>query len=532
MTEDDRLLSLALALTDGADVDWARQAEPDDPALEHFRVIEAIARATATDGARVAERRFGPLRVLEKLGAGSSGEVFRAWDTRLEREVALKVLREGAGSDWRLVREARLLARVRHAAVLTVFGVEIFEGRIGLWSELVRGRTLAALVEERGRFEAREAALVGIEVCAGLAALHAAGLVHGDVKAGNVMREDGGRVVLLDFSAARPTSGVEGELSGTPLYLAPEVLAGGAPPSASSDVYAVGVLLYFLASGQHPVKAPTLDGLRRAHARGGRRTLRQARADLPRDFVDVVERALAPPARRYASAAALQAALQKLLEPRRARWSWIAVPAAVVASALALWVAARPTPADLGSLAPTRREASAPLAPAASAAPEIARTDATLAAAAPPVEERVAEPDPPSIPQIISSTPSPSAADEISESDRMREEGEKILEQSLVRMAERADGVAAAWRAYRKACAGKSVRVVVSEGPFVGRPRLVPMGGTAECQGRRADAESLSAGVRASLDQAEEAARRARVLPGRVRDLERRYGLDSPAWQQ
>jgi hypothetical protein len=207
------------------------------------------------------------------------------------------------------------------------------------------------------------------------------------------------------------------------------------------------------------------------------------------------------------------------------------VPAAVVACALALWIAARRTPTDVGMPAPTRPEVAAPLAPTATLDRETTPTDATPAAAAPPLETPSPDPGPSSTARAIS-LPSPSAADEISESDRMREEGEKVLEQSLLRLAEKADGVTAAWTAYWKACAGKSVRVIVSEGPLIGRPRLVPMAGTPECLGRRADAESLSAGIRASLDQAEEAARRARVLPGRVRDLERRYGLDSSAWQQ
>jgi hypothetical protein len=531
VSADDRLLALALALTDGRDVDWAREGVTDDAAFGHLRALESIAKATAASEPReastLAERRFGPLRLLEKLGAGASGEVFRAWDMRLEREVALKLLRESDGPDSRLVREARLLARVRHPGVVTVYGVETFEGRTGLWTELVPGRTLAALVEERGPFGAREAALTGIEVCAGLTALHAAGLVHGDVKAGNVMRENGGRVVLLDFSAARATPGPEGDVSGTPLYLAPEVLVGEAPPSAASDVYAVGVLLYFLVSGQHPMRVATLDGLRRAHARGGLRRLLDARGDLPPDFVAVVERALAPPGRRYASAAALQAALRGLLAPRRVRWSTVAASAAVVACGGALWLAERPA-----SEAPRPGTAARPAEPAPQPAPATTPPEVTLAPPAPALEDPspAARADP--TPQVVPATPEATPAPEISDADRMRDEGEKAFELSLIGLSDKADAMAAAWRAYREACAGKSAQVMVSEGPSAGRPMLVPMERTAECRGRRADAEGLSAAVRARLEEAEEAARRARVLPGRVRDLKSRYGVDSSFWQE
>src|SRR5205823_7303422 len=93
--------------------------------------------------------------------------------------------------------------RVRHQNVITVHGVAVHEQRVGLWMELVRGATLEQLLQKRGPFSAREAALVGIDLCRALAAIHAAGLVHRDVKAQNVMREDGGRIVLMDLGTGR-----------------------------------------------------------------------------------------------------------------------------------------------------------------------------------------------------------------------------------------------------------------------------------------------------------------------------------------
>src|SRR5206468_8922820 len=146
-----------------------------------------------------------------------------------------------------------------------------------------------------------------------LAAIHAAGLLHRDVKAQNVMRADGGRIVLMDLGTGRDASrgGRRGipELAGTPLYLAPEIYVGS-PASARTDLYSLGVLLYHLVTGAFPVRAATIDQLQAAHANGTVVRLRDARADLPTAFVRVVDRAIASaPAKRYQSAGELEADL-------------------------------------------------------------------------------------------------------------------------------------------------------------------------------------------------------------------------------
>jgi hypothetical protein len=149
-------------------------------------------------------------------------------------------------------------------------------------------------------------------LCGALAAVHAKGLIHGDVKAHNVMREEGGRVVLMDFGAGRsmqawsPTADL---LAGTPLYLCPERLRGGAP-SAATDIYSLGVLLYHLVTQDYPVEGATRGEVEAAHRSGQRTRLRDRRPDLPDAFVAAVERALAPdPAARFASAGAFDEAL-------------------------------------------------------------------------------------------------------------------------------------------------------------------------------------------------------------------------------
>jgi serine/threonine protein kinase/TolB-like protein/tetratricopeptide (TPR) repeat protein len=262
--------------------------------------------------------RWGTLTIRQHVGAGVFGDVYRAYDEQLQREVALKLLRTGTRSADRLVgkvlHEGRLLARVRHPNVVVVHGVEARGDRVGLWMEFIRGATLEQLLERQGLFGAREAALIGQDLCRALAAVHAAGLVHRDVKAQNVMREEGGRVVLMDFGTGIPIDDDShaSPAAGTPLYLAPELLEGEEATPAS-DLYSLGVLLYHLVTGSYPITASSLVELRKAHRRG-RTRLQDARPDLPDAFVQAVDRALAPdPADRPASAGAMQDALTRAL---------------------------------------------------------------------------------------------------------------------------------------------------------------------------------------------------------------------------
>jgi serine/threonine-protein kinase len=257
---------------------------------------------------------WGPLLLVRKIGEGSYGEVYQAHDTWLDHPVALKLLRREAETRVQpsdLLHEARKLARVRHTNVVTVHGADRHNGRVGFWMDFVDGETLSARVA-RGRMSAGEATSVGQEVCRALAAVHRANIIHRDVKAQNVMRaHDGGRIILMDFGAGQfvddPSFGKRAQ--GTPLYLAPEVLQGG-DASVRSDIYAAGVLLFYLVSGRFPVEGATPRELFDAHMRGQRRRLRDERPDLSDSFITIVERAIDPdPARRYSSAGEMEAKL-------------------------------------------------------------------------------------------------------------------------------------------------------------------------------------------------------------------------------
>jgi serine/threonine protein kinase/tetratricopeptide (TPR) repeat protein len=259
--------------------------------------------------------RWGELILFEEIGRGSFSTVYRAHDPRLDRSVALKLLRPSSDNEHlasALLHEGRTLARVKHPNVVTVYGAGEHEGQAGLWMELVNGVTLEHMLASHGPFSAGEAGLIGQDLCRALVAVRRAGLIHGDVKAQNVMREQGGRLVLMDFGAGRMRS-TEGpaprEILGTLAYLAPELLEG-ANPTTRSDIYSLGVLLYHLVTNDFPVRAASVTELRGAHARGEAARLRDLRSDLPATFVRVVERAIErDPARRFSSAGEMEAAL-------------------------------------------------------------------------------------------------------------------------------------------------------------------------------------------------------------------------------
>ena len=284
--------------------------------------------------------RWGQLVLLEKVGEGSFAEVYRAWDPALEREVALKLLR-AVNEDPTLVQEARMLARVRHPNVVLVYGVDRHNERSGVWMDFIEGQTLGTIVAQWGPLGPREALLVGVDVCRALAAVHQSDLLHRDIKAQNVMRERGGRIVLMDFGLGHDIRTAVEDFGGTPLYMAPEVL-NDQPATVRSDLYAVGVLLFHLVTDAYPATGSSIEELRAAHA-AGKANLHDLRTDLPPQFVQAVEKALAPePGRRFASAGQMIDALETALGrggfslriTRRAFW-WAASPLAALGAA---WV--------------------------------------------------------------------------------------------------------------------------------------------------------------------------------------------------
>jgi TolB-like protein len=365
------LTDLATSIADGTPVDWQQAEQAADPherrVIRHLRLVANVAelyrslpaepslQAPAEPGAD--GPTWGHLVLREALGRGTSGEVHRAWDTELHREVALKLFPPDPKMTPHVrasvLAEARRLARVRHPNVATVYGADVNQDRIGFWMELVHGASLQDVVERDGPLGAREAAGIGIELCAALAAVHGAGLLHRDVKAQNVLRETGGRIVLTDFGTGEEAGATFTRMAGTPMYLAPEILAGK-PASAQTDLYSLGVLLFYLVTREFPVSAKTMPDLMRAHKSGAVRHLRDVRPDLPAAFVEVVERLLATdPAARFQTAGEAEIALRRASGPSDVlttnvtgpapgagrRWVFATAAAAllVVTAALIVW---------------------------------------------------------------------------------------------------------------------------------------------------------------------------------------------------
>ncbi|MEW2621114.1 serine/threonine-protein kinase [Streptomyces sp. NPDC048106] len=207
----------------------------------------------------------GRYRLAESIGSGGMGRVWRAHDEVLHRAVAVKELTAAlyaSGSDQAVLlartrAEARAAARINHSAVVTVHDVLEHDGRPWIVMELVEGASLADAVKERGRIEPREAARIGLWVLRALRAAHSAGVLHRDVKPGNVLLGRDGRVLLTDFGIAQiegdSTITRTGEVVGSVDYLAPERVRGH-DPGPASDLWALGATLYTAVEGRSPFR--------------------------------------------------------------------------------------------------------------------------------------------------------------------------------------------------------------------------------------------------------------------------------------
>jgi tetratricopeptide (TPR) repeat protein len=266
-------------------------------------------------------------QILEKLGEGGMGVVYRARDTRLDREVALKLLpvsvMDDAAARERLLREARTASRLNHPHICTIHEVGEAGGRAFIAMEFVQGRPLDALIPTGG-MAAETVARYGAQIARALAHAHEHHVVHRDLKTANVVVAAGGQAKLLDFGLSRrnleepagaprlETHGLTstGAVVGTPRYIAPEVLLGQAA-DARSDIWALGVVLYEMCSGRVPFAAGSMPGIVAAILNSSPEALPEL---APAGLRAVVLRCLAKdPAQRYQRSGEVAAALEALL---------------------------------------------------------------------------------------------------------------------------------------------------------------------------------------------------------------------------
>jgi serine/threonine-protein kinase len=252
----------------------------------------------------------GRYDLLELLGAGGMGAVYRARDRELDEIVALKVIRDDLARDPEMLerfrREVKLARRVTHTNVARTFELVRTGSLVFCTMELIEGEPLAARLTRERRLPIGEAVQIACALCDGLAAAHAANVIHRDIKPDNVLLASDGRVVMADFGVAAVATGSLGETSGTPAYMAPEQ-ARGEPPSPAVDVYAVGVVLCEMVTGRRPFQGGAVEIVAEKQAL---ERVMPGPADAPPELGEVIGRATARDlAARFASAVELRAAL-------------------------------------------------------------------------------------------------------------------------------------------------------------------------------------------------------------------------------
>ncbi len=276
---------------------------------------EAAAKGQLEPGSMLGDR----YEILQLLGQGGMGAVYKARDVELERTVALKLIRPDLASHPEILRRFKqelILAReVTHPNVIRIYDLGQASGVRYITMEYVEGRDLRALLHDKGKVTPEEAVPLFQQIAAALEAAHHAGVVHRDLKPQNIMVDKGGRVYVMDFGVARsletPGMTETGALMGTPEYMSPEQ-AKGMKVDARSDLFSLGIIFYEMLSGVSPFKADTAMATMFKRTRERAVPLAQAGSGVPVFLSDIVSKCLEiDREQRYPSARAIIEDLEK-----------------------------------------------------------------------------------------------------------------------------------------------------------------------------------------------------------------------------
>ena len=308
-----------------ADLAFRRVSEPADRSqARHLALLPAD--ALELDLSDPAQRRFGDYELLELIGEGGMGVVYRARQESLEREVAVKLIAAGpwASRDFveRFRREAQNAARMQHPHIVAIYEIGTIDELHFFSMRLVRGASLALAVSREGPFDARRAARLMRTVAEAVAYAHSVDVLHLDLKPANVLLDENGEPHVADFGLARRLDRAlsidSEEVSGTPSYMAPEQAAPGQHPlTAATDIWGLGGILYELVTGQPPFRGESMPSTLQLVVEGKVVPPRRLARGLPRDLEAIILKCLRKaPDERYASARDLAEDLGRFLERR------------------------------------------------------------------------------------------------------------------------------------------------------------------------------------------------------------------------
>ncbi|MDW7759195.1 MAG: protein kinase [Acidobacteriota bacterium] len=264
-------------------------------------------------------------QVIEQLGAGGMGRVYRVLDKKLDEEIALKLIKAEAAGDRKTLdrfrAELKTARQVVHQNVARVFDLNETDGMPFITMEYVRGENLRALIKKVGRLDASQAVPIAAQVCRGLAEAHRRGIIHRDLKPQNIMIDEDGKAQIMDFGLARLARSVElsekGPAEGTPAYIAPEQIENRTVDHRA-DLYSLGIVLYEMVTGHPPFRTSSAAGLVHKHLTQSPRNPREVNPDIPSELARIIMKCLKKqPEKRYQNAAEILVDLDRLEKDNR-----------------------------------------------------------------------------------------------------------------------------------------------------------------------------------------------------------------------